>query len=101
MKNPDYEKWKQENPDAAAAFANLYEQIVGVGQSTLDEKTKQLLYITALTAVGYAPAVKTHIVRAYQAGATKDEARAAIMIPILSSGVCAVLRVYSEVSELL
>lgn len=100
-KNPVFERWKEENPEAAEAFVKFYKLAAGAEQKALDPKTRQLIYIAVLTASRYAPAVKAHIDQALSAGATKEEVKAAIMAAIPAIGLANVLPVYGEVADLL
>ena len=54
--------------------------------TALDEKTRQLVYIAAQTAVCYPLAVKYHVGEALKAGATKDEIVGAAAIASTAAG---------------
>ena len=58
-------------PEIAEAISGSVERVLA--RAGLDEKTKQLVYIAAQTAVCYPLAVKYHVPLALKAGATKDE----------------------------
>ena len=54
--------------------------------TALDEKTRQLVYIAAQTAVCYPLAVKYHVCEALKAGATPDEIVGAAAIASTAAG---------------
>lgn len=92
-KNPDFERFKEEFPEPAKIFSNLYQS---VSSKALDEKTKQLVYLGVLTANRYGPAIRVHIAKALDAGATPDEIREAMMLAIPAGGLCNFLSVLPE-----
>ncbi|AXC53660.1 MULTISPECIES: carboxymuconolactone decarboxylase family protein [Bacillus] len=91
-KNPAFEKFKEEFPDVFINFSELYKNV----SSTLDEKTKQLVYLGILTAMRYAPAVRVHCRLALEAGATREEIKEAIMLAIPAGGLCNFLDVFED-----
>ena len=54
--------------------------------STLDEKTAQLVYIAAMTALDYPPAMRYHVPMALEAGASGDEIVDAASIAAAAAG---------------
>lgn len=92
-KNQAFEQFKEQFPDVANVFSQLYET---VSHEALDEKTKQLVYLGILTAVRYAPAIRVHIHKALEAGATKEEIKEAIMLAIPAGGLCNFLAVLPD-----
>lgn len=92
-KNPAFEQFKEEFPDVFTTFSDFYKT---VSSKALDEKTKQLVYLGILAATRYAPAVRVHIKKALEAGATKDEIKEAIMLAIPAGGLCNFLSVLPD-----
>lgn len=95
-KNPAFEQFKEEFPDVAKTFGQLYEK---VSDKALDEKTKQLVYLGVLTAMRYSPAIRVHIQKALEAGATKSEIQEAMMLAIPASGLCNFLAVLPDLMQ--
>jgi alkylhydroperoxidase/carboxymuconolactone decarboxylase family protein YurZ len=95
-KNPAFEQFKKEFPEVAKIFGQLYES---VSDKALDERTKQLVYLGILTAGRYAPAIRVHIQKALEAGATKDEIKEAIMLAIPAGGLCNFLSVLPDMMD--
>ncbi|MGG3928205.1 carboxymuconolactone decarboxylase family protein [Metabacillus fastidiosus] len=84
-KNPDFKLFKQEFPKVFNKFGELFQS---VSSKALDEKTKQLVYLRILTANQYAPAIRVHISKALEAGATPTEIKEAMMLAIPAGGLC-------------
>lgn len=99
MKNPDFEFFAQQFPEAADHFRALHRSLIA--QSVLDPKTQQLIYISNLAALGYAPAIKSHLSLAIKAGASKEEILAALLTSVPAGGLVPVLPVLQEVSQTL
>lgn len=95
-KNPAFKQFKEEFPDAFSAFNNLYKT---VSKTALGEKTKQLVYLGILTATRYVPAIRVHITKALEAGATKNEIKEAIMLAIPAGGLCNFLSVLPDIMD--
>lgn len=96
MKNPDFEFFAEQFPQVADQFRGLHRSVVA--ESALDPKTQQLIYISNLAALGYAPAVKSHLPLALKAGASKEEILAALLTSIPAGGLVPVLPLLKEVS---
>lgn len=92
-KNPYFELFKEEFPEVAKIFGELFQS---VSFEALDEKTKQLVYLGILTANRYGPAVRMHIAKALDAGATPDEIKEAMMLAIPAGGLCNFLSVLPD-----
>jgi len=73
----------------AAEVANAFEGLINalVASKGIDQKTKQLIYITMKAAMGEEMAVKAHVPMAKQAGATKEEVVDAILMTLAVAGV--------------
>ncbi|MCR8634296.1 carboxymuconolactone decarboxylase family protein [Paenibacillus radicis (ex Xue et al. 2023)] len=99
MKNPDFEFFAEQFPEVSDQFRSLHRSVIA--QSALDPKTQQLIYISNLAALGYAPAIKSHLPLAIKAGASKDEILAALLTSIPAAGLVPVLPVLKEVAETL
>lgn len=92
-KNPYFELFKEEFPEVALVFGELFQR---VSSDVLDEKTKQLVYLGILTANRYGPAIRVHIAKAFEAGASSDEIKAAMMLAIPAGGLCNFLSVLPD-----
>src|SRR5690348_10239011 len=79
-----WESLTKEYPHIANAISGSVLKVLAV--SGLDEKTKQLVYIAAQTAVCYPLAVKYHVPFALAAGATRDEIVGAATIAAIAAG---------------
>jgi alkylhydroperoxidase/carboxymuconolactone decarboxylase family protein YurZ len=97
--NPAYDLLARDHPEVARAFSGLYEAILG--PRALDVRTKQLIHIAVLGALGHAPAIRAQIPMALAAGATPAELREALLVGIPAAGLANVLCVYAEVEDLL
>lgn len=93
-RNPDFERFKEQFPEQSAAFITLFQT---VSAKALDEKTKQLVYLGILTAKRYAPAVRVHIRKAIEAGASLEEIKEAMMLAIPAAELCDFLAVMPEI----
>lgn len=80
--------FKKEAPTVAAAFDGLILSLIA--SKGLDEKTKQLIYISLKAAAGEGMAVHFHIEMAKHAGATKAEVVDAILMTLTVSGITGV-----------
>jgi len=85
-----YAMFRQEAPQAAAAFDGLISAVCALGG--LDDKTRQLIYIGIKASQGDEAAVTAHVPMAKQAGATREEVRDAIMLTLTASGISGVLK---------
>lgn len=79
-----WETLVMEYPQIADAISGSVLKNLAV--SGLDEKTKQLVYIAAQTAVCYPLAVKYHVPLALAAGASRDEIVGAAAIAAIAAG---------------
>ncbi|KPC72474.1 carboxymuconolactone decarboxylase family protein [Laceyella sacchari] len=75
----------QEAPNVADGFFNLTKEIKQY--SPMDEKTNELILIGIFTANRGLRAIDTHVERALQHGATKEEIIAAILLAMPAVGV--------------
>lgn len=80
--------FKREAPAVAEAFDGLIGALVA--SKGLDEKTKQLIYISLKAAAGDRTAVHFHVAMAKQAGAKKGEVVDAILITLTVCGITGV-----------
>jgi alkylhydroperoxidase/carboxymuconolactone decarboxylase family protein YurZ len=96
--NPIFEQFKTDYPEVGSIFTDLFNSVAG---KSLDEKTKQLVYLGILTALRYGPAIKVHIQKALDAGATKSEIEEAMMLVIPAGGVCSFLSILSDIKDTL
>lgn len=83
----DQDAWEslvKEYPQIADAISGSVVKMLSL--SGLDEKTRQLVYIAAQTAVCYPLAVKYHVPLALKAGASKDEIVGAAAIAAMAAG---------------
>ena len=92
-----WEFLKKEYPKVADAIDQSIGNIMELAK--LDEKTKQLVYITAQTAVNYPLAVKYHAALAIQAGATRDEIVGAASIAASVAGPKGFVRCFPSIIE--
>lgn len=75
---------KQEAPEVSDVFNNVLSAIGTKG--TLDNKTRQLIFIGIKSSQGDIPAVIGHVPMAKQAGATREEIRDTIIMTLAISG---------------
>ncbi len=88
------EIFRQEAPEVAKAFDGLIQSLVN--SKGLDEKTKQLIYISMKAAQGDETAVKFHVPMAMKLGATKREVVDAILMTLTVSGIKGVVTCLPE-----
>lgn len=69
--------------------------------ATLDPRVRELVFLGVQTALGLEDSVRAHVPRALQAGATRDEIVAAMMISVANGGVSGALRLVPLVDEIL
>jgi alkylhydroperoxidase/carboxymuconolactone decarboxylase family protein YurZ len=67
----------------------------------LDAKTRELVFLGVQTALNLEDAVRAHVPRALQAGATRDEIVAAMMISVANGGLVGALRAVPIVDEII
>jgi alkylhydroperoxidase/carboxymuconolactone decarboxylase family protein YurZ len=84
----------REAPEVAAAFDGLIQSLVTT--RGLDVKTKQLIYIAMKAALGDPTAVRAHVPMAIQAGATREEVVAAILMTLTVAGISGVVQCLPE-----
>lgn len=75
---------KQEAPEISDAFGSLLSAIGTKG--SLDDKTRQLIFIGIKSSQGDIPAVTGHVPMAKQAGASREEIRDTIIMTLAISG---------------
>ncbi|HRO47534.1 carboxymuconolactone decarboxylase family protein [Agriterribacter sp.] len=88
---PDHntmEVFKREAPAVADAFEGLISSLVA--SKGLNEKIKQLIYISLKAAAGESTAVHFHVAMAKNAGAKKEEVVDAILMTLTVSGITGV-----------
>lgn len=82
--NP-YEVFQEEAPEVFNAFNGLVQSLINT--KSLDEKTKQLLYIGMKIVTGDLKAVIFHIPMAKAAGVTREQLRDTILLTLTISGL--------------
>ncbi len=90
--------------NVAFAFGEIY----GDGESPLDQKTRELVTVGALTVQGFAlPQLKLHIVSALRCGASKEEILAVITqmiaycgFPAATNAILLAKEVFEEIDAL-
>lgn len=75
---------KQEAPEVSDAFNGLLSAIASKG--SLDDKTRQLIFIGIKSSQGDVSAVTSHIPMAKQAGASREEILDTIILTLAISG---------------
>lgn len=80
--------FKKEAPEVAEAFDGLIHALVA--SRGLDEKTKQLIYISLKAASADSTAVHFHVAMAKNAGAKKEEVIDAILMTLTVTGITGV-----------
>jgi alkylhydroperoxidase/carboxymuconolactone decarboxylase family protein YurZ len=68
--------------------------------TVLDPKTRELIFLAVQTALNLEAAVRAHVPRAVQAGASRDEIVAAMMISVANAGLSGALHLVPLVDEL-
>lgn len=76
--------FQKETPEISAAFGNLITAIST--QGSLDDKTRQLLFIGIKASQGDVLAVTSHVPMAKQAGASREEIRDTIITTLTITG---------------
>jgi alkylhydroperoxidase/carboxymuconolactone decarboxylase family protein YurZ len=96
-----YMIFQQESPEVAAAFNKLIETIAK--PSTLDGKTKQLLYIAMKIVTDDIGAALAHVSFAKKAGASREELRETVLLTLtvvglkgVNTALAAVLEAYDK-----
>jgi alkylhydroperoxidase/carboxymuconolactone decarboxylase family protein YurZ len=100
MSKPQLDAWQQleqEYPDIAQCISDSIGKLIGL--TALDEKTRQLVYIAAQTAVNYPLAVKYHVPFALDAGASQDEIVGAAAIAAMAAGPKGFVRSFPAIIE--
>lgn len=80
------ELFKNEAPEAAAAFDGLIEAICS-RKDGMDDKTRQLAYLAMKASQGDMAAVYAHVPMAKAEGASRGEVRDAVLMTLTSSGI--------------
>lgn len=81
--------FKQEAPEVDAAFGAFRDAVFA--QSTLDAKTRQLIYIAIRASEGDAVAVSVHTGLAKAAGADWETVRDTVLMTLITSGMKGVM----------
>jgi alkylhydroperoxidase/carboxymuconolactone decarboxylase family protein YurZ len=81
------------------AFKGFIESLYA--DTTLDPKVRELVFLGVQTALGLEIAVRAHLPRAVQAGATRAEIIAAMMLAIPNGGATGAIRCVPLVDEVL
>ncbi|WP_064603836.1 carboxymuconolactone decarboxylase family protein [Photobacterium sp. J15] len=92
-----YLKMKQKHPDFIDAVETLGKAVRQEGP--VDEKTAQLIQLAAATAIRSEGAVHSHARRAFEAGASADEIRHALLLLTSTLGFPCVMAAISWVDE--
>lgn len=79
-----FQVFQQESPEIAGAYNNLLATIGTAG--SLDDKTRQLIFIGIKASQGDTSAVTAHVPMAKKAGATREEIRDSIVMTLAISG---------------
>jgi len=95
MQKTPMELFRSEAPEVAQAFNGLIQSLVQ--RNGIDQKTKQLIYISMKAAMGDDTAVRAHIPMAKAAGATREEVVDAILMTLTVSGIRGVVHCLPEV----
>ena len=85
--------------ESARAFKAYIDALYG--NSPLDAKTRELVFLGIQTALNLEGAVRAHVPRALAAGATRDEIVEAMMISVANGGISGALRGIAIVEEIL
>jgi 4-carboxymuconolactone decarboxylase len=88
---------QQKRPEVVSAYLRL----LGSLGSALDTKTKQLLLIALQTTQGSSRALRRHVPRALDAGATAEEVLDAIALTLPVAGLTRTSEALSSVADLL
>jgi AhpD family alkylhydroperoxidase len=90
--------FQQEAPGAAGAFHQLIRELSE--GSSLDAKTRQLIYIGMKAMQGDTAAVAAHTPMAKQAGATREELKDTILLTLTVSGIRGVVSCLPQALEI-
>ena len=88
---------EKEYPEIAQCISDSIDKLFDL--TVLDEKTRQLVYIAAQTAVNYPLAVKYHVPLALDAGASRDEIVGAAAIAATAAGPKGFVRSFPAIVE--
>jgi len=94
-----YRKFQEKHPQVYAAYETLGKTAAESGP--LDEKTRELIKLGMSAARGAESAVKSHVHRAIEAGATPDEIEHALTLGINTLGFPAMMTALSWAWEAL
>ncbi|WP_048818048.1 carboxymuconolactone decarboxylase family protein [Desulforamulus hydrothermalis] len=92
------QRLQEEKPAVAAAIGDLRQAVLM--NSSLDDKTANLIAVGIATALRNPDALRGHLKLARAAGANRDEAIGAVLMAIPGGGVPAALAALPEVWEL-
>ena len=79
------ETFQKEAPDIQRAYAEVIDSIIAL--KSLDQKTKQLIYIGMKIVTDDKHAVYYHVPIAKEAGATRDEIKETIILSLTVTGL--------------
>lgn len=92
MANADWDGFVAAQPELAETLRPFLKQSLAAG--ALDVAQKELIVIVLLGAQGYAAGIRSHALRALEAGATADELREALTLLIAFAGIGRFLEAY-------
>jgi alkylhydroperoxidase/carboxymuconolactone decarboxylase family protein YurZ len=90
--------FQHEAPEVFAGFNGLVESLMG--NTALDAKTKQLIYLGMKVAQGDTTAVMFHVPMAKKLGATRDEVKETILLTLTVCGLKGVNTSLSQALEI-
>jgi alkylhydroperoxidase/carboxymuconolactone decarboxylase family protein YurZ len=85
MSKSGYQIFQEESPEVASAFNKLIETIAK--PSALEAKTKHLLYIAMKIVTGDEAAALMHVPFAKKLGASREEIRETVLLPLTVVGL--------------
>lgn len=92
------EVFEKEAPEVQRAYANFVNTIVAM--ESLDQKTKQLVYIGMKVVTDDKNAVFYHVPMAKAAGATRDEIKETIVLSLTVTGLKSISTFLSQALEI-
>lgn len=85
-------------PKVAENFFDLTKKITEYGdENGIDSKTKELILIATFSAIGGGKGIETHVKRAVQAGAIKEEVIASVLYTLPVIGISKVTVALEEI----
>ena len=85
MKNNPLQTFVEEAPEIQKAYAGFIQSLIA--DESLDNKTKQLIYIGMKMIADDERAVKMHVPMAKNAGATRDEVKMTVLLGLSVIGI--------------